>query len=179
MQDSKLSRMESSNCLSSLPLQPGCPENSFPRKQVGHINPMLPCSKKAESLARRGRSLPWHYGMLWGRRRWVSLKACCSGVASPVRGWLTNAGRFGLGLGKAWLAQCSDSCNDVRTIAGHIIRHSREEKWPQLPVGEEYFKHLKSIRLKIGGCFSSFLKVETVMENPSAIKCILLQEQVQ
>ena len=77
-------------------------------------------------------------------------------------------------LGRARLAQCSDSCNDVRTIPGHIIRHSVEEKWPSLPIGEEYFKHLKSIRLKIGGCFSSFLKAETVMENPRAVKPVLL-----
>ena len=48
--------------------------------------------------------------------------------------------------------------------------HTKQDQFENM----EYFKHLKSIRLKIGGCFSSFLKAETVMENPRAVKPNLL-----
>lgn len=69
-------------------------------------------------------------------------------------------------LGRARLAQGSESCGDVRAIPGRIIKHAREEKRPSSPIEEEYFKHLQSIRLKIGAVSPRFSRQKLLWKTP-------------
>lgn len=123
MQNSNLVKTESIKCfatyISALP-----PREIIPQETGRPQDPWWKPAQAVQDAARQG------IGQHLSR---CSLKPA---VRGPARACycerLTHKRQHALDstLSRAWLAQCSDSCSDVRIIPGHTNRCSVEEKWP-------------------------------------------------